>query len=237
MRTWKKKMKAGIGRPPIIVASIGTTMKGAVDRVEKIIEILRRNAIQKFYIHCDAALGGMILPFADAAPVFDFRMPIGSISVSGHKMIGSPIPCGIVIARRENVERIQRHIEYVGVPDTTLSGSRNGHSALFLWCAIRRFGYKGFRQIIAVCLEMTAYTLERLKEISWDAQAEEFSVTIVIQRPRELLIKKWQLAVEKDIAHLVIMPHVSKKQIDAFVEDLKNEAGMIGFDNVPGDPV
>ncbi|MEK7082759.1 MAG: histidine decarboxylase, partial [Patescibacteria group bacterium] len=220
---FEQKIKREQGCSPIIVANIGTVIKGATDRIEKIVDILRRNAIQKFYIHCDAALGGMILPFIDDAPVFDFRMPIGSISVSGHKMIGSPMPCGIVIARKKDVERVKQHIEYIGAPDTSLTGSRNGHTPLFMWYAINRFGIKGFKEIIASCLDMTQYTLERLKEISWEGQAEKFSVTIVMKRPSEKIAKKWQLAVEKDIAHLLIMPHVSKKQIDAFIEDLKQE--------------
>jgi len=210
-------------RPPIIVATIGTTMLGAVDRVEKILDILHEHAVEKFYIHCDAALGGMILPFIDDAPLFDFRLPIGSISVSGHKMIGSPMPCGIVIARKENVEQVSQLIEFMGAHDTTLSGSRNGHSVLFLWYAIQKFGYKGFHQMVTGCLEVTNYTLNRLKEIGWDAHVEDFSVTIVTRRPSEQLAKKWQLAVQGDIAHLVIVPHISKRHIDAFIEDLKKE--------------
>lgn len=225
----EQKIKRDDKRPPIIVANIGTVIKGATDRVEKIVDILRRNAIQKFYIHCDAALGGMILPFIDTAPIFDFRMPIGSISVSGHKMIGSPMPCGIVIARKKNVEKVQQQIEYISAPDTTFSGSRNGHTALFIWYAIKKFDVQGFQKMIASCLDVTKYALERLKEISWDARAEKFSVTIVIKRPSEKIAKKWQLAVEKDIAHLLIMPHVSKKRIDAFIEDLKQECVFLGI--------
>lgn len=228
----EEKIKTNGKTPPIIVANIGTVIKGAVDRIEKIVEILHRNAIKKFYIHCDAALGGMILPFAVGdAPVFDFRIPIGSISVSGHKMIGSPIPCGIVIARKKYVETVQQQIEYIGAPDTTLSGSRNGHSVLFIWYAIKRFGIQGFQEMIASCLEITKYAVERLKEISWDAYAQDFSVTVVIKCPSEKLTKKWQLAVEKDIAHLLIMPHVTKRQIDLFIEDLKKENIPFGMPN------
>lgn len=208
-------------KPPIIVATIGTTMRGAVDQVEKIVEILERNEIKQFYIHCDAALGGMILPFMEDAPLFDFRLPIASISVSGHKMIGSPIPCGIVIARKEYVERISRHIEVIGAPDTTLAGSRNGHSALFMWYAMRRFGTQGFKQMVASCLEVKRYTLEQLESIKWPAQAEQCSLTIVIERPPEELLRKWQLAVQGDIGHLVIMPNITKAQIDAFIDDLR----------------
>ena len=49
-----------------------------------------------------------------------------SISISGHKLIGAPLPCGIVLTRRHLVETLGRAVELVGVNDTTLSGSRNG---------------------------------------------------------------------------------------------------------------
>ncbi|MEK7082795.1 MAG: histidine decarboxylase, partial [Patescibacteria group bacterium] len=190
----EEKVKTNREKPPIIVANIGTTIKGAVDRVEKIADILHRNAIQRFYIHCDAALGGMILPFVDKAPLFDFRMPIRSLSLSGHKMLGSPMPCGIVIARKKDVERIQQLVEYIGAPDTTLSGSRNGHAVLFLWYTIRRFGYEGFKKMITSCMETTRYALKRLEEISWDAHVEKYSVSIGMKRPSEEIVMTWQLA-------------------------------------------
>ena len=112
----------------------------------------------RFYIHCDGALFGMMMPFikqapmvglrcmpacqlcADArpcaepppsaagsrdcagasahclgaqaapgaepgaapcpaAPQVTFKKPIGSVSVSGHKFMGAPVPCGVVITR------------------------------------------------------------------------------------------------------------------------------------------
>ena len=51
--------------PVIFIANIGTTMKGAVDDVSKVREILDDLAVTNFYIHADAALSGMILPFVD----------------------------------------------------------------------------------------------------------------------------------------------------------------------------
>ena len=69
---------------------------------------------------------------------------------------------------------------------------------------------------------MTAYTLVELQKISWEATAAPFYNTVIIKRPPEKIVKKWQLAVEKDIANILVMPHVTKEQIDALIEDLKN---------------
>ena len=133
--------------PPIILANIGTTMKEAVDDVVRIRKILRDLAIPRSYIHCDAALDGMILPFVEGGPTWDFQAGIDSLAISGHKLIGSPVPCGIVLANKQNVDRIARSIEYIGTLDTTVTGSRNGITPLFLWYAIQTYGREGFTAV------------------------------------------------------------------------------------------
>jgi histidine decarboxylase len=207
--------------PPIVMANIGTTMKGAVDNVVKINEIFDELAISNHYIHCDAALGGMLLPFMEGAPPFDFSVGVDSLSISGHKFIGSPIPCGITIARRSHVDRIARSIEYVGTLDTTLTGSRNGITALFLWYTIKQRGVGGFKQMAKDCVNLADYALERFKKMKWAAWRNKYSTTVVFKRPSKKLIKKWQLAAYKDIAHLIVMPHVTKECVDQFMEDFQ----------------
>ena len=49
----------------------------------------------------------------------------------------------------------------------------------------------------------------------------DLSTTVVLERPLdELLIKRWQLACEEDIAHVVVMPNLTPPKIDKFVEEL-----------------
>ena len=112
--------------PAVIMANIGTTMRGAIDDIPRIRRILDDQAVVSSYIHADAALSGMILPFVPEPQAFGFDAGIDSISVSGHKLIGAPLPCGVVLTKRPYVDRVGRAVEYVGVNDTTLSGSRNG---------------------------------------------------------------------------------------------------------------
>lgn len=207
--------------PAIISVNIGTTMKGAVDDVKKIVKILNKNHVKDYYIHCDAAFFGMILPFVRNSPLFDFNLPVSSIAVSGHKMLGSPIPCGLVLARKKLVKKIERPVEYLGVLDTTLSGSRSGFNALILWYALKRHGIKGFKKMTQDCLENAEYALTELSKIGWDAWKNKNSPIVVIKKPPERLIKKWQLASAGEIAHLIILPQHNKKKIDNFVKDLK----------------
>lgn len=206
--------------PPIIFANIGTTMKQAIDDVERIREILRMLAIPRSYIHCDAALGGMVLPFVDNAPVWDFQAGIDSLSISGHKLIGSPVPSGVVLARKEHVSRISRLIEYVGTLDTTLTGSRNGITPLFLWYAIRVHGKQGFRDKVARCIELARYAVDRFQEAGIAAWRNPLSMTVVFPHPPQPVLDKWQIAVEGDDAHIITMPHVRRDQIDQLVVDI-----------------
>jgi len=206
--------------PPIIFANIGTTMTEAVDDVARIRRILADLAIPESYIHCDAALSGMTLPFIEGAPVYDFRAGIDSISISGHKFIGSPVPCGIVLAKKRYVERIARSIEYIGTLDTTLTGSRNGIAPLILWYAIRTRGPDGFRREVTECLDKARYAVERLRAIGVDAWRNPFALTVVFPRPADSVLAKWQIAVHRRRAHIITMQTVRREQIDEFVEDL-----------------
>jgi histidine decarboxylase len=209
--------------PPIIFANVGTTVKGAVDDLKGIHKILKDLAIQRYYIHADAALSGMILPFVDDPQPFDFGAGIDSISVSGHKMIGCPFPCGIALAKKSNVDRTARSIEYIGTLDTTLVGSRNGYAPLFLWYAIRAYGVEGFRKRVRRCIEVAEHAVAQLRATGRDAWRHVNSVTAVFPRPSMKVIGKWQLAVHNEWAHIIAMPHVTEEMVDRVVQDIRDD--------------
>jgi histidine decarboxylase len=54
---FEEELKKNSEKPAIVVVNVGTTVKGAIDNLDKILEILYRNGFKdKFYIHCDGAL-------------------------------------------------------------------------------------------------------------------------------------------------------------------------------------
>ena len=205
--------------PAVIMANVGTTMRGAVDDIPRIKDILRDQAVTNHYIHADAALSGMILPFVDSPQPYGFDAGVDSVSVSGHKLIGAPLPCGVVLTKRPYVERVGRAIEYVGVEDTTLSGSRNALAPLMIWYAFARYGHEGFRGIVARMLDTAEYAVGQFNERGIPAWRHRNSVTVVFPRPSEDVFHKWQMAPEGDIAHIITMPHVTREMIDDLVED------------------
>ena len=204
--------------PAIFMANIGTTMKGAIDDLSKIRNILNDLAVNNFYIHADAALSGMILAFLEDPQPYGFDAGIDSIAISGHKLIGAPLPCGVVLSRRDYVARIARAVEYVGVLDTTLPGSRNALTPLMLWYAFEKYGHSGFKQIVKDMLAVAEYAVQRFNAFGIKAWRNKNSVTVVIPKPSDKFLEKWQIASQKEIAHIITMPHVDYELIDRLVE-------------------
>jgi len=205
--------------PPIIFANIGTTMTGAIDNITTIKSILSELSIKDYYIHSDAALLGLSLTVLDNPPAWDFAAGIDSLSISGHKMLGSPVPCGITIAKKSHVNRIARSVEYVGVQDTTIAGSRSSFAPLILWYALRKHGIAGLKDISKKSIELAQYTVEQLNKRKILAWRNENSPIVVFPRPDNALIEKWSLAPNQRIAHIVCMPHMTKEIIDQFASD------------------
>ena len=208
--------------PVIIMANIGTTMKGAVDDVSRVRAILSDLAVTNSYIHADAALSGMILPFVEEPQPYGFDAGFDSVAISGHKMIGSPLPSGVALTRREYVARVARSIEYVGVLDTTLSGSRNAITPLIIWYALEKHGLDGFKRIVNECLDNAEYAVTRFRDSGIPAWRNKNSVTVVFPKPSAQVVRKWQLAPYEDIAHMLTMPQVTRETIDAVVDDCLN---------------
>jgi len=211
-------------KPVIINANIGTTMKGAVDNIYGIIGVLHELSIprDKFYIHCDGALFAMMLSFMPEKYTFkiSFELPIDSISISGHKFLGCPMPCGVIITRKHLMNKLQNHIEYLNSSDTTITGSRNGHASLYIWNVIVDKGISGFKEDVDKTMKNAKYLEKELQKNNISSFRNNLSSTIVFEKPTEEIIKKWQLACIDTICHVVIMPSIDKEKIDIFLQDI-----------------
>ncbi|KAG2594397.1 hypothetical protein PVAP13_5NG642600, partial [Panicum virgatum] len=203
---FESKLLHNPGSPAIVNVNIGTTVKGAIDDLDGIIATLQKCGFAgRFYIHCDGALAGLMMPFIEQAPKVTFQKPIGSVSVSGHKFIGCPVPCGVVITRREHVNMLSTDIEYLSSRDATIMGSSNGHAPIFL----------GIRKEVQKCLRNAHYLVHHLREAGVScASLNPWSNTVVLEGSRDEAFG--------NIAHVVVMPNVTVEKITSFVEDLAN---------------
>ncbi|RWR03353.1 histidine decarboxylase [[Pantoea] beijingensis] len=219
----QQKIKRDGEKHPIIFANIGTTVRGAIDNITTIQALIKDLGIKRedYYLHADAALSGMILPFVNDPQPFNFADGIDSIGVSGHKMIGSPIPCGIVVAKKKNVDRISVEIDYISAHDKTITGSRNGHTPLMMWEAIRSHSWSDWQRRIERSLNMAKYAVKRFQDAGVKAWCNKNSITVVFPCPSEEVWKKHCLATSGDVAHLIATAHhLDSSKIDELIDDV-----------------
>ncbi|PWA45804.1 hypothetical protein CTI12_AA514440 [Artemisia annua] len=127
---FKARLSLHKDKPAIVNVNIGTTVKGAVDDLDLVIKTLEESGFShdRFYIHCDGALFGLMMPFVK---------------------------------------------------------------------------------------------LGRLTEAGIGAMLNELSSTVVFERPQdEEFTRKWQLACQGNIAHVVVMPNINIDKLDDFVNEL-----------------
>ncbi|MDO6737571.1 histidine decarboxylase [Wenyingzhuangia sp. 2_MG-2023] len=207
-------------RPAIVLTTFGTTMTEAKDDVSKIKNTLIHYGIQDHYIHCDAALSGSYGVFVEPRVPFDFVDGVDSISISAHKFIGAPIPAGVIITKKSNRDRVAKGVSVIGTLDTTITGSRNGHSVLFLWYALKKYGFEGLKQRYHHSLEVAAYCIQKLETIGIESWKNPGAITVILPRVSNEVILKWQLASQGAISHIICMPNVTKIQIDELINDM-----------------
>lgn len=199
-----------------------------------------------YWFHVDGALGAAYMPFIEMAynagrirhrgPNFDFRLPfVNSIVMSGHKWIGAPWPCGVYMTKTRFQMKPPDDPEYVGTPDTTFAGSRNGFSALLLWNYAARNSFEAQLERALSTEEVAVYAHDRLRELEdrrqedlWVARTSPCSLTIRFKAASPEIQHKYSLSgetlyvhgIKRQYSHIFIMPHVTRALIDDLVADL-----------------
>lgn len=209
-------------RPAIVAATVGTTMSEAIDDVRRIADILDDLAVRDRFIHADAALAGIPLGLMhpDERPGFDFLDGADSIAVSGHKFLGSPTPCGVLVTKASHRSRVARGVGYTASPDATISGSRSGHAPLMLWYAINYHGIAGLQKRAELARTLAAHAYRGLQEIGWPSYRHEHAFTVVMRTPPESVLRTWVLATADGWSHLITMPGITEDIVNRFTADM-----------------
>jgi len=218
-----------------MVVNVGSTVKGAHDRLALVQESLDNANVppDRRYIHCDAALSGLILPVIEEGSDYFFGFDKGadSIAVSGHKQLGTPIPCGVICAKHEHMRRwasgTPAEADYVNEQDSTISGSRSGFAALVLWYVLQTKGLGGLELEARYCLDNAAKLTAELLAANPASEARRapFSTTVVFKRPSHEVEMKYQLATTGDIAHVVVTPSVTEDVLADFILEYSADIG------------
>lgn len=198
-----------------------------------------------YWFHIDGALGAAYMPFVEKAyrlglsdirPYrFDFGLPfVHSISMSGHKWIGAPWPCGIYMTKRKYQLLPPDNPEYIGALDSTFAGSRNGLSALILWSYLARNPYEKQIKKALYTQRIADYAHRRLRHLEEQLQRDlwvdrsPLSLTVRFKQAKPEIVSKYSLSGEtfyvsgkrKAYNHIFAMAHVTEETIDRLIEDL-----------------
>ena len=218
-------------RPALLIYAMGSTFKGAIDDQEALNAVLDRHPeIPAVYRHVDAALFGGYLPFTDDRRMVSQKaMRFESIAISGHKFFGIDSPCGLFICTREVYEnQTDYNVTYLNSNMRMISCSRDALQPLKFWWLIQSVGFEGWSTQAKNILAQRDYLKQQLDAIDWPAWVNEYSNTVFFRRPSPEIIRKYTLAQGYDerfggeLAHVVVMQHVSQEKIDMFIADLDN---------------
>ncbi len=214
-----------VDRPTCINVTLGTTFKGAIDNVEKLKDICKRKKIKKIYFHADAAFFGGYLHFFYPNLYNNFD----SISISGHKFFGSPIPFAVFFCKKNIKDEVAKlSIDYTNSDNMIIDCSRSALSPLILWWHLSVKSKDIWLNEAKQMLDNASFLVNELNRRGIAAFCNEFSSIVYFRTPSQKLCLKWSLAVNKyslegSLAHVICMQHVSKKVLQDFLNDLDNE--------------
>jgi histidine decarboxylase len=229
--------------PALVVATIGTTFKGAIDSIDAIQAQL---AGRESYLHVDAALFGGYLPHTDHADELAQRAGgsltspkrYDSIAVSCHKFFGFPSPAGIFVCTRANFDEFMRGFSKVHNPEYllqipgTITCSRDAvKPAEFLFYSTQA-AFARQRADATQILTHTSYLFEQMKSrfpALRPVRANPLSNIVYFERPSNAMVWTYSLATMAVAreghriphAHVVVMPHAKRDILDRFLSDLE----------------
>lgn len=239
-----KKLSEHRQHPALVVATIGTTFKGAIDPIDRIREAL--TGYQSF-LHLDAALFGGYLPHTShAAEVacqsanHPTKLRYDAIAVSCHKFFGFPSPAGLFITTAGHFEEFNRYFskihnpEYIHHVPGTITCSRDAVKPAEFYFFAQPAALAGMAIDAKNMLQNTDYLLAQMQTHFANLQptrVNSLSNTLYFRKPSERIIEKYSLATmqlniagqTQDYAHVVVMPHVSRLVLTEFIHDLSSE--------------
>ncbi len=223
------EVKQHINRNTIaIVGTAGTAELGAVDPIKELSEIASDKSV---FLHIDAAFGGLVIPFLEKKPAYDFALGgVQSVTVDPHKMGMAAIPTGGILFKEPNlIKNLQTQTPYLtNSVQYTFTGTRPGASAASAWAVFKTLGYEGFKKIVGASMKNTNLLAHKLKKAGFGLMVEP-TLNLVAFKSRNshtLAEKLWKAGwfvsyiPRYDCIRVVVMPHVKRRHILAFVEEL-----------------
>jgi glutamate/tyrosine decarboxylase-like PLP-dependent enzyme len=155
----------------MMIGSAPSYPHGIIDPIEDLAEVAAKNDI---WMHVDACVGGLVLPFVKKLgypiPTFDFHIPsVCSISADIHKYGFTPKGASVILYRSPELRQHQifAYADWPGGVYATpnVSGSRPGGPIASSWAALKYLGIEGYMNLAKKSKEATKRLLEGIKAI------------------------------------------------------------------------
>jgi histidine decarboxylase len=234
--------------PALVIATIGTTFKGAIDHIDLIQKSIKDHPS---YLHLDAALFGGYLPHTSYSNevLYQYKdisadVRYDSIAVSCHKFFGYPSPAGLYITTKSHFDEFNQlfskihNPEYIHHVPGTITCSRDAVKPAEFYFFSSPTAMTRQKEDAHTMLQNTAFILDQMQTHFSHLQptrSNDLSNTIYFKVPKDRIVKKYSLATmhleigetKQDYAHVVVMPHANRKVLTEFLNDLDK-------DSIPG---
>lgn len=194
----------------LVVASAPSYTHGVVDPVADLGTLAREAGC---WFHVDACVGGMVLPFLDGAPEFDFAIDtVDSISVDLHKYGYTPKGASLVLHRSADRRAHQYFAtaSWTGYPvaNATVQSTRSGAPLAAAWAAVQHLGTDGYRRLAGESWQATGELLEQRRstevvDLVAEPDAPLFGLTSadVFTHAARMKERGWMIGVTPSYAH------------------------------------
>ncbi len=192
--------------PFLVVGTAGSVSTGAVDELNEIAAICRKNSC---WFHVDGAYGGFAAALPELKDMFQGIEMADSVAIDPHKWLYSPLEAGCTLVKNANAltDAFSFHPAYYNFdgdeePQTNfyergLQNSR-GFRALKVWMVLRQLGTEGHIRMIRedILLAKTLFKiLKDCKEI--ETFTQHLSITTFRYKPEDVDSKKEQSYLNK----------------------------------------
>ncbi|WP_435360872.1 tyrosine decarboxylase MfnA [Haloarchaeobius sp. DFWS5] len=205
-----------------VVGVAGSTEYGRVDPIPELGDIADENDA---LLHVDAAWGGFVLPFTDHEWNFD-HASVDTMTIDPHKMGMAAIPAGGLLAREpELFDALAVDTPYLeSAKQATLTGTRSGAGVASAAAVMEECWPEGYRENYEQARDNAAWFADALRERDFDVVEPDLpivSADVPTDLFEELRDEGWRVSrTADDEMRVVMMPHVTREVLDAFVADL-----------------
>ncbi|MFB6168141.1 MAG: tyrosine decarboxylase MfnA [Haloferacaceae archaeon] len=205
----------------LVVAVAGTTEYGRVDPVPELGTVAREVGAA---FHVDAAWGGFALPFTDHAWSFA-DAPVDTMTIDPHKLGQAPVPAGGLLARdAATMDALAVDTPYLETrSQASLTGTRSGAGVAGAVAAMEALWPDGYRAEAERAAAEARWLADELGARGFDVVEPELPL-VAVDLPEDLFDtlrdEGWRIArTRRGETRIVVMPHVTRERLRAFLDD------------------